>query len=159
MRPLIVLGIVLLLCGAASAQCFTYLPDPATFPFPLTYTSSVHFTFTVPGKPVYVADYSVPSTVLFPNPRDQATTVLGATAATLLFQDCGSGFPSKTGTVSFKDTSTPQQWVVTITISTGGGSMNITEDTVNTILGADGACPFPCLLDNIHTVLSYQYDI
>lgn len=159
MRPLAIWGIVLLLSGAAAAQCTSYLPDPATFPFPLTYTTSVHFTFTVPGQPVYVNDYSVPSTVLFPNPRDQAATVLDPTAASLLFQDCGNGFPSQTGTVSFHDTSTPQQWVVTITIFSGGGLMNITEDTVNTVTNADGACPLPCSVDDIHTVLSYQYDV
>jgi hypothetical protein len=158
MRPLTIWGIVLLLCGAAAAQCVTYLPDPATFPFPLAFSTSVTDTFTSPSGTVNVVTSSVSSTVQFLSPTAQARAVVGANPSSL-FQNCGSGFPSQTGTVTSIDTSTPQQWKVTVTMTTGGGSMSITEDVVNTVINADGGCPTNCSLDNIHTTQSYQYAI
>ena len=35
MRLLTLLGIVILLCSAGAAQCVSYFPNSATFPFPL----------------------------------------------------------------------------------------------------------------------------
>jgi YVTN family beta-propeller protein/probable HAF family extracellular repeat protein len=159
MRPIRIVGIVLLLCGAAVAQtCISYVPAPATFPFSLTITTQVNFTFTNPNGSVSTNSYSISSPVLFPNPQNQANEVFGASSGSV-FQACNNVFPSKTGTVTFLNTSFPQHWQITVTITASGGTMSISEDVVNTVINADGACPANCSLDNIHSVYSYQYNI
>ena len=159
MRLLTVVGVVILLCGIAAAQtCVSYVPDPAIFPFPLAITTQVNFTFTNPNGSVSTNSYSISGTILFPSPRDQATAVFGASSGSL-FEACSNVFPSKSGTVTFQDTSVPQKWLINLTINSSGGSMSINEDVVNTVINADGACPINCSLDNIHTVYLYQYNI
>ena len=158
MRLLTVLGIMLLLCGAASAQCITYFPDPATFPFPLAGSGSETFTVTNPNGSVNVITQAFSQTVLFLNPRDQVRGVFGA-SGNVLFQGCNNVFVPNTGTSTFINSNVPQKWTTTVTISTGGGSMHIVEDAINTVINADGGCPTNCSFDNIHYTKTYQYSI
>src|SRR5216684_891563 len=122
MRLLTVLGIMLLLCGAASAQCITYFPDPATFPFPLAGSGSETFTVTNANGSVNVITQAFSQTVLFLNPRDQVRGVFGV-SGNVLFQGCNNVFLPNSGTSTFINSNVPQKWTTTVTISTGGGSM------------------------------------
>jgi hypothetical protein len=130
-------GIVPLLCASAAAQtCISYFPDSATFPFPLAITTQMTFTFTNPNGSVSTNSSSIPGTVFFDNPRNQAAAVLGGDQ---LFQACGNVFPSRAGTATFLNTNVPQKSQMTVTINSGCGSMSITEDAINTVINGQPA--------------------
>jgi hypothetical protein len=154
-RLLYVLAAFLLLCPVAMAQnCQTYLPDPASFPFPVTSSGAANITVTKPNGSVNSFTTTFSRQILFDSPQGRAATVFGA-SGTSLFRACNNVF------ISLSGSHVDQNGIfsVTTTVSSSGGIMSIDEAGDNTVINPDGLCPSNCLIDQIHYDKIWNYDI